>query len=351
MNKKYDVVGIGHALVDMVYPATDEFLHKNLLVKGQMGLCDGKRMAQLRKQLTQKPDEIAAGGSCGNTIALLARLGAKTAFIGRIAKDQQGENFKKAMTENGALASLSSCADDDEQDSDEANLENYTGQCIVFISPDAQRSFATHLGSAARLHPNQIDRYLLAQAKFIYLEGYLLGGSFGTKILQFTAEQGKLNRSQIALSLSDPSCVEQHREQLCQFIEKHVRLLFANEAEAKALFRVQGELRSDKLKANLEKKFTSLGLKVCITFGSDGACVIDENANSYFSPSQNSGRCIDTSGAGDAFAAGMLYALANGWNMQEAAKLANTLGAAVVAEVGPRLTKPVEQFIELARKA
>ena len=355
--EKYDVLGIGHALVDAIYATTDEFISKQNLVKGQMVLCDGKRMEGLRENLPSEPKAIVAGGSCSNTIALLGRLGAKCAFLGKVADDMQGRRFGLSMLEcnvdcrlkmEKAIAANSSLS---------PAAENATGQCLVLITADAQRSFATHLGISANLTPQEVEQSIGVQAKYLYLEGYLFGGAHGASLSQaslfevaaraYKKQQHAENaKGKIALSLSDPFCVEQNQKDFRKFIEQHVDLLFANEAEGKALLQLDGELLSDRLRANLEKKFAEIGCATCLTFGADGALLLDENAKATFAPPHLAKTCIDTSGAGDAFAAGILFGLAKGWSLPEAGSLANRLGGEVVQHVGPRILGDVKNFLE-----
>ncbi len=348
MAEKYDVIGIGHALVDAVYSTTDQFIIEQKLVKGQMVLCDGERMEVLRKNLVGSPKAIVAGGSCSNTIALLGRLGAKCAFLGKVADDIEGQRFVESMLECKVEPILKM-----QKKMQNRSAENATGQCLVLITEDAQRSFATHLGIAANLKPQEVDEPIIDKAKYLYLEGYLLGGEKGRLLFEAAARAYKQNRHEaikpkgkVALSLSDPFCVEQNQKHFRQFIEQHVDLLFANEAEGKALLQLEGELLSDKLRTNLEKKITELDCQACITYGADGALLLDENAKATFALPQKAENCIDTSGAGDAFAAGILFGLAKGWGLSKAGRLANRLGGAIVEQVGPRLIGDVKHFLE-----
>ncbi len=345
--QKYDVLGIGHALVDAIYSTTDQFISAQNLVKGQMVLCDGMRMQGLRENLTSPPQAIIAGGSCSNTIALLGRLGAKCAFLGKVADDMQGRKFVESM-----LKCKVECRLEMQKKTQSKSSENATGQCLVLITQDAQRSFATHLGIAASLQPQEVEQSMSAQAKYLYLEGYLFGGEHGGLLFEAAAQAYKKNQQEkinskgkIALSLSDPFCVQQNHKNFRKFIEQHVDLLFANEAEGKALFQLEGELLSDKLRANLEFKFAQLGCQTCITLGADGALLLEKNAKTAFVPPQKTQNCIDTSGAGDAFAAGILFGLAKGWGFVKAGYLANKLGGAIVEQVGPRLLGDVKHFL------
>ncbi len=379
----YDVLGIGHALVDASFSVSDLFLGEQNLPKGQMTLCDQARLEGLRAALPAASG-VAAGGSCSNTLALLGCLAkesarkltgqaqeavaARYAFVGRVGNDSEGEDFRRSMEQSLVACHLEVRQKKAAEKAVEKAVEKSvakaveqtesTGQCLVLITEDAQRTFATHLGASSNIGAAQLDSSLLRQARYLYLEGYLLGSEQGGEVFETAATACREAGSVLSLSLSDPSCVSGNRDFLLRFVREEVDLLFANEEEARTLFSLASVAEKTTEKTDnttAEKTFwreelaehcSSLGCRVCLTLGGEGALLFDGKGNTSVSAAVPPSRCVDTTGAGDAFAAGMLFGLSRGWSQERAGVLANSLGGAVTSEVGPRLTADLWHFLD-----
>ena len=367
--KTYDVLGIGHALVDASFSVSEAFLTERGLAKGQMTLCDDARLQALRAALPADASSVSAGGSCSNTLALLGCLGrqlkmrsdARYAFVGRVGSDSEGEDFRRSMEQSGIECRLEvadqEMADQEMADQDTKKRES-TGQCLVLVTEDAQRTFATHLGASSDIAVLHLDEDLLRRARYLYLEGYLLGGEQGRQVFEYAAASCRKASSVLSLSLSDPSCVCANRDFLLRFVREEVGLLFANEEEGLSLFSLaRTDKTAESIAASRKELITrcaTLGCRVCLTLGAEGALLFDCASGKEGSVSVSAAvarsRCIDTTGAGDAFAAGMLFGLSQGWSQEKAGVLANSLGGAVTSEVGPRLTAALQPFLDAVEK-
>ncbi len=363
----YDVLGIGHALVDASFSISDSFLGEQNLPKGQMTLCDHARLERLRTALPAA-SSLNAGGSCSNTLALLGCLAkesarkltgqgregvaARYAFVGRVGNDSEGENFRHSMEQSFVACHLE--VRQERAVAKAIEQAESTGQCLVLITEDAQRTFATYLGASSNIGAAQLDVSLLRQARYLYLEGYLLGSEQGGEVFETAGAACREAESVLSLSLSDPSCVSGNRDFLLRFVRDEVDLLFANEEEARTLFSLApiAEKTTHKTaektlwREALAEHCLSLGCRVCLTLGGEGALLFDGKGNTSVSAAVPPLRCVDTTGAGDAFAAGMLFGLSRGWSQEKAGVLANSLGGAVTSEVGPRLTADLRYFLD-----
>ena len=351
----YDVLGIGHALVDASFSVSEAFLTEQGLTKGQMTLCDHARLDALRAALPEA-SSLSAGGSCSNTLALLGGLGARLracyAFVGRVGFDAHGESFRRSM-EQSRIECMLEVAEEEagkkEAGKKEDERRESTGQCLVLVTEDAQRTFATHLGASSDIVAARLDRSLLRRSRYLYLEGYLLGGEQGREVFKTVAAYRQAS-SVLSLSLSDPSCVSANRDFLLSFVHSDVDLLFANEEEGRMLFSLSHLSSPSALREALAGCCSALGCRVCLTLGAEGALLFDGEGGVSVSAALPPPRCVDTTGAGDAFAAGMLFGLSQGWSQERAGALANGLGGAVTSEVGPRLTAALQPFLDAVEK-
>ena len=314
MQKKYDVVAVGNALVDVLAEVEDITLQKLNLVKGSMQLCDGKQAAEILSSLPKT--EKQAGGSAANSLSGLAALGTRTAFMGMIGKDDLGDAFTKSMSGQGIDFFASNAVSD-------------TGHCLVLISPDAQRTMATHLGAAAEFDETGINEDCIKAAKILYLEGYLFDSEKNKSAFHHAAKIAKENDVKVALTLSDSFCVDRHRADFLQFIKTSVDILFANEDEILGL----AEL-SDKFDAL--KKISSLAPIIFMTCGADGA-IISDHGEILQIPAVPCDKLTDTTGAGDAFAAGALHGIGCGADLQKSAQLGVHLATQIISIYGGRL--------------
>jgi sugar/nucleoside kinase (ribokinase family) len=322
---KYDVLGIGNAIVDILLPVDEEFIVAEGMRKGSMQLIDTARATALYDKLP--PGTEASGGCAGNTVAGVASLGGKAAFIGLVANDQLGEIFRHDITANGITFTTPAVAD---------GLP--TARCFILVTPDAERTMNTYLGVAATLGTEQIDAALVEAAKVTYLEGFLFDSPPGKaaffKAGELTAAAGR----KLALTLSDAFCVNTHRADFKKLVEQHVDILFANEAEIRALY----ETDFDTALAIVRGK---VGI-ACITRGAAGSVIVrgDETVQVAAMPTT----VVDTTGAGDLYAAGFLYGYTQGMSLADCGRHAAIAAAEVISHMGAR---PLVNLGELVKQA
>ena len=304
-----DVVGIGNALVDVIATADDELVERLGLVKSSMTLVDLGRSQAIYAAMGLTVE--ISGGSAANTIAGVASLGGRAGFAGKVADDQFGEVFRHDF--------------------------GGTGRCHVLVTPDAQRTMATHLGVANTLVPGDLTGSLFSRTRLTYLEGYLFDLPPAKQAIREAIERTHDADGLVALSLSDSFCVERHRADFLELITSEVDVVFANEAEACALF-VATDL------AHALAAFDEMGVLAAVTLGPRGVAVVVP-AGTVEVPACEVDVVVDANGAGDLFAAGFLYALAQGGDPVEAARLGSICAAEVIVHAGAR---PMADLAELA---
>ena len=323
---KYDVYAIGNALVDIEYHAKPGRLAELNIEKGVMTLIDEQRQNSLIAQLGESHESMTCGGSAANSIIALAQMGAKTHFDCRVSNDMTGQIFGRDLHDSGVHSSLSS-----------KPLPNgVTGKCLVFVTPDADRTMNTFLGVSAELDKTDIDIEAIKQSHAIYIEGYL-ASSDNTRDAAIEARRIAEGRKiMTSLTLSDPNMVKFFRDSMEAMIGDGVDLLFANEDEAMEL------AGSDNL-ADAVQMFKKIARKFAITRGNEGALLFDGLMEINIKP--QSVKAIDTLGAGDMFAGAMLYGLSQGMSFHKAGDLASLASGKIVTQFGPRLRS--EQTREL----
>ncbi|MFQ5439251.1 MAG: adenosine kinase [Paracoccaceae bacterium] len=327
MKKKYQVVGIGNAMVDILAHVDDAFLAQNGIDKGIMQLIDTRRAAELYERMG--PALEVSGGSAANTIAGIAALGGRTAYVGKVRDDQLGQIFAHDLRAQGAVFETPRAASDHDAE---------TGRCMVLVTPDGERSMNTYLGVSEFLHPSDIDENMMAATEWIYLEGYRFDGpesheAFAKAIRACRAADGR-----VALTLSDPFCVERHREAFRDMIRDHVDLLFCNIHEMQAMFH-EGDLQRAMTIAAKEVEIV-----VC-TDSENGAYVLNGGGMEHARAVPT--RLVDATGAGDLFAAGFLYGLTSGYDMLTCGRMGCVAAAEVIGHVGARPEADLmEQFRE-----
>ncbi len=327
MTDLYDVAAIGNAIVDVIAPSSDEFIADQALPKGGMTLIDDARAEQLYEAMA--PGQEASGGSAANTIAGIASLGGRGAFIGKTADDGLGQVFAHDIRAIGA-----------HYDTPPLTSGAATGRCLINVTPDGQRTMATFLGAANLLGPGDVDPKVIEQAKITFLEGYLFTPDEARKAFAKAAALARTNNRLIALTLSAGFVVEMFRETLIEFIETQVDILFANEEEITALWRTK----------TFDEAVTATRPHVkiaALTCGAEGSVVIggDESHKVAAEPID---RLVDTTGAGDAYAAGFLYGLAKGKALGACGRLGGIAAAEVISHYGAR---PETSLRDLAIKA
>jgi sugar/nucleoside kinase (ribokinase family) len=321
-----DVVGIGHALVDVLIEVDDDTIRRAGLAKGAMTLMDLDTAERVHAAAAVRGGERAverSGGSAANTIAGLALLGAKTGFIGRVAGDRLGRVFTDDLRALGVAFTATPVPD------------GRSGRCLVMITPDADRTMCTSLGVAAEFCAEDVDPELIGGASITYLEGYLFDPPPAMAALRHAVELAHGAGRQVALSLSDPFCVERHREAFRALVAT-ADIVFGNEEEAKELAEVD----------DVDDAFRALarpGLLLVITLGADGAAIVGGDGSVTRVPAVPA-LLVDTTGAGDLFAAGFLLGLIRGISPPRCAHLGAVAAAEVISHVGAR---PEADLIEL----
>ena len=327
MTDLYDVAAIGNAIVDVIAPSSDEFIADQALPKGGMTLIDDLRAEELYEAMAQGQE--ASGGSAANSMAGVASFGGRAAFIGKVGDDQLGRVFAHDIRAIGAhydTAPLASGA--------------ATGRCLINVTPDGQRTMATFLGAANLLGPGDVDPKVIESAKITFLEGYLFTPEEARKAFAKAAGLARASDRLIALTLSAGFVVESFRETLVEFIETQVDILFANEEEITLLF----QTKSFDEAVNLARPHVKIAALTC---GAQGSVVIggDESHQVAAEPID---KLVDTTGAGDAYAAGFLYGLARGRPLNVCGRLGSIAAAEVISHYGAR---PETSLRDLAIKA
>ncbi len=312
---KFAITGIGNAIVDVLAHVDDALLDREGLDKGAMILIDAPRAKELLGALPAQRKQ-SSGGSAANTVAGVASLGSRAAYIGKVGQDRLGEAFSNAMLELEVTFRTPP-----------SRSQTPSAVCVVLVTADAQRTMCTYLGACVELGPDDVDVELIAQSQITYLEGYLWDPPAAKQAFLRAAEIAHAEHGQVALSLSDSFCVERHRESFLQLLS-HVDVLFANEAELCALFGVTD------VRAALELSRDACRI-TAVTLGARG-CALAWDGTLHEYPAEPVTKVIDTTGAGDLFAAGFLHGLALGRSPASCAKLGGIAAAEVISHVGAR---------------
>lgn len=314
-NAELDVIAIGNAIVDVVAQADDEFLVRHSMTKGTMALIDSETAEKLYGDMG--PGLEVSGGSAGNTAAGIASLGGKTAFIGKVRDDQLGEIFRHDIRAIGVAF-----------DTPAATSGDPTARCLIMVTPDAQRTMNTYLGACTDLTPDDIDPAVIQSGKVTYMEGYLFDPPEAKKAFFKAAELAHSADRLVSLSLSDPFCVERYRDEFRELVKGHVDILFANEEEIKSLYQV--EHFDDALQqVKQECKIAVL------TRGASGAVVASGEEVHVVGASEVK-QVVDTTGAGDLFAAGFLFGFTNGYGLADSARIGADAAAEAISHFGAR---------------
>ena len=315
MPELYDVAAIGNAIVDVIAPSSDGFLADEGLAKGSMSLIDDAQAVSLYGRMAAGIE--ASGGSAANTVAGVASLGGRAAYLGKVADDQLGAVFTHDINAIGVKFDVQPLIGGPA-----------TARCLINVTPDGQRTMSTYLGASIHLTPEDIDAKLIESAKIIYLEGYLFDPSDARRAFAKAAGIARASERLIALTLSDAFVVHRHRGALLGFIDSEVDILLANEAELTALFETSSfdtALRALRGRAKL----------AAITRGEKGSTVIagDQTHDIAVAPVE---KVVDTTGAGDQYAAGFLFGLAKGRSLDACGRLGSIAAAEVISHYGPR---------------
>lgn len=323
---RYDVAGIGNAIVDVIAEADDAFLIANGIVKGGMSLIDDDRAAELYGKMGQAIE--ISGGSCANTIAGIASLGGKGAFFGKVRNDQLGDVFAHDIRSLGVRF-----------DCLPAVAGPSTARCLIAVTPDGQRSMSTYLGAAQALSPADLDLDIIAAAAITYMEGYLWDPVEAKEAFLLAAKTAREAGRLVSLSLSDSFCVGRYRDEFRRLAKDEVDLLFANESEILSLYEV--DVFDEALtRVKADCKFAALTR-------SEAGSVIVANGEVHVIDAEKVARVVDTTGAGDLYAAGFLYGLSRGKDPVTCGRLGSMAAAEAISHYGAR---PLKSLADLARE-
>lgn len=314
----YDILGIGNAITDILAHVDPAFLEQQNLTPGSMTLIDAARADAITADL--KTERVMGGGSAANTCVVAAQFGARVAYLGKVARDPSGEKFAQDLRENG-ITFPSAPLDGHLHD----NLP--TARCVVMVTPDGQRTMATYLGACTQFTPEDVLESTIAASRIVYLEGYLFDPPHAQEAFRRAATLAHQNGRQVALSLSDPFCVGRHRQAFLDLVRGHVDILFANEDEICALYETENfdTAAQHTLKDTTFAALTRSGL---------GSVVIHDGQITKIDPVPT--QVVDTTGAGDAYAAGFLAGLTTGRTLPECGRLASVAASEIISHVGAR---------------
>jgi sugar/nucleoside kinase (ribokinase family) len=313
--RRFDVTAIGNAIVDVIAQAEDSLLAAHNLPKGAMNLIDAATAQKL--YAIMGPGKEASGGSAGNTIAGIAALGGKTAYIGKVAADQLGEVFTHDIRAVGVTYDTKPLV---------GGLP--TARSLIFVTPDAQRTMQTFLGATTQLGPEDVNMDYITSSKVVYLEGYLWDQPRAKIAMREAAIKAHEAGVKVSLTLSDAFCVARFRNEFLELAEEHVDILFANESEILSLYQTDSfDTALQEVRKYCEIAALTRSEKGSVVLNGDEVHIID---------AVKGVKVVDTTGAGDAYAAGFLYAYTQGRNLVTCARLGGAMAAKVISHFGPR---------------
>jgi sugar/nucleoside kinase (ribokinase family) len=319
--RRFDVTGIGNAIVDVVAQAEDALLIKHGLAKGAMSLIDEAAADRLYGVMGQGLE--MSGGSAANTIACIAALGGRAAYIGKVADDQLGDVFTHDIRAVGVTYETPRL---------QGGLS--TARSLIFVTPDAQRTMQTFLGATTQLGPEDVNAEYIESAEVLYLEGYLWDQPRAKQAMRDAAVRAKAAGAKVSLTLSDAFCVDRFRNEFLELAEQHVDILFANESEILSLYQVDTfDEALQHVRAHCEIAALTRSEKGSVVVSGNEVHVID---------AQKGVRVLDTTGAGDAYAAGFLYGYTQGKDLATCGRLGSVMAAEVISQYGARPVNDVK---------
>jgi sugar/nucleoside kinase (ribokinase family) len=321
--RRHDVVGVGNAIVDVIANASDDFVAGQGLVKGSMNLVDETRARALYELMG--PAIEASGGSAANTMAGMASFGGHPAYIGKVRRDQLGEVFGHDMRAAGVAFDVPAGSEGPA-----------TARCLILVTPDAQRTMNTYLGISSLLEPADIAPAVVADAGILFCEGYLWDVDSAKAAIRKAMAVARDAGNRVALTLSDTFCIERHHAEFLELVEGPVDILFANEAELRTLYEV------DSFDAGLACVQGRVAL-ACLTRGPAGSLLVTGDEVVEVAP-EPVAQVVDTTGAGDQYAAGVLFGLARGADLATCGRLGSLAASEVISHVGPRPSRPLAEL-------
>lgn len=327
---QYDVVALGNAIVDVLAQVEDHFLTQHHSTKGSMTLIDQAKMDKI--YTTLPPAKEISGGSAANTVAGIAGLGGKPAFIGKVKNDQLGKIFTHDLQAMGVEYHTNASKDGPS-----------TACCIVAVTPDAERTMMTYLGATKTIEEKDIDKTLIESSKLLYLEGYLWDEPHAKAAMRKAMSYAKLAGKKVALSLSDPFCVERHRRDFLHLLEHDIDILFGNEEEIKSL------TQCSNLKDAVKKLNKNCEI-IAITLSSKGSKTFHQGKE-INTPAYPIDELVDTTGAGDLFASGFLYGYTQGYSIEACAQVANLMASEIISHMGARPEADLKKMLQSAQIA
>ena len=313
----YDLIGIGNALVDIEMQVEDSFIDLISVTKGGMTLTSVEDQNKILDSLESEPKKISSGGSAANTVHGISLLGAKSYFLGRVANDSHGKHYTEDMR-NCGVGFCGPGAD-----------EQGTGTSVILITPDTERTMLTNLGVSSSLHPENVDKTIVKNAEAVYIEGYLWTGDETREAGVHLAQIAKKEGIPVSFTLSDAFVVNTFKESLIDFIQEDVDILFCNDVEALAMTGEEDSLAAfKKLQMIVDTVFLTQGSKGSLA-GKSGQQPVEVKTFPV--------KAVDTTGAGDLFAAGALFGVLKNLSLEESAVIGSYCAAQVVSHMGGRL--------------
>ena len=315
-NKKYDIVGIGNAIVDLIAEVDDSYLEKNSINKGSMSLVD----YDVANRIGNEVDIVKtiSGGSVANSIVCIAQQNLKTVFIGKVNQDELGKKFAKGLAEENVEFKIT-----------KSLANKHTARCIILVSTDAERTMNTYLGVSQELTEEDVDLNIIEESSILYLEGYLWDLDNAKKAIKKSISTAINSETKIAFSISDAFCVDRFREEFIDLVNNSADIIFANESEIKSLFETN-ELNDAIKKCQDTKKIFA------VTLGDKGAKIIYKNEVVDIK-AEVINKLVDTTGAGDLFAAGFLAEYLKTQDLESSGKQGVKMASIIIQQFGARI--------------
>ena len=313
---KFDITGIGNAIVDVIVNVEDKYLEDQNIRKGMMSLVDLKTIENISDTIEIKT--TVSGGSVANSIVALAQNGMNTAFIGKVSNDEIGSKFIDGLKSENVTFACKAQSDDSK-----------SGRCIVMVTPDAQRTMSTYLGISQKLNSGDINQDVIKNSSITYLEGYLWDLDDAQVAIKHATDYAKSSGNLVAFSVSDVFCIERFRDSFISMIDSNIDIVFANKEEIKSLYKNDNIEEITKILSQQERIYA-------ITMGEEGALII-KGDETYKIEAQKIENLVDTTGAGDLFAAGFLEHFIKNESLESCGSRGVEMASRVIQQYGARL--------------